>query len=174
MKNISILFYFLLISSCNNTENQHKGQKINIPNKMLAYTVDDIQIHEVNNISNDQQPTIYTLINVSCSTCLLKLEQWNTFYSEIESNKISFVPICHSKDDFELLKYLAENNQIGNLKFPLYLDIENQFIHLNESLISDIGDFTALTNSKNQIILSGNPTEDQNIKKEYLNLINSF
>lgn len=173
MKNILIVLCTLLLCSCAKIENQNKGKKVFIPENLTIYSVGDAQVINILNPVNNHY-IIYTLIDVSCATCLLKLEAWNKFYSEIEDSTVSFIPICHSKDDFELLKYLAENNQIEKLKFPLYLDTENQFIPLNKLLISDTGEFTVLTNSEHKIILSGSPLDDQNLKKEYLSLINTL
>lgn len=172
-KNILIVLCSFILCSCIKTENQNIGQKIVIPESLTTYSVVDSQIINISNPKNNHS-VIYTLIDVSCATCLQKLEAWNKFYSEIENSTVSFIPICHSKDDFELLKYLAENNQIGQLKFPLYLDIEDQFIALNKLLINDIGEFTVLTDSEHKILLSGSPIDDQNLKKGYLNLINSL
>ena len=49
---------------------------------------------------------IYTLIDVSCSTCIISLEKWDKFQLEVKKLNVAIIPVCYAKDKFELLKYL--------------------------------------------------------------------
>lgn len=116
---------------------------------------------------------IYTLVDVSCSTCILKLGKWNTFYQELKNSGQQFPdlkPICFSEDHFETLKYLFESNQISKIDFPLLLDVENKFIAENHGLVK-MGEMTVLTNARNEVLLAGNPIENHEDREKFLRKI---
>ena len=50
---------------------------------------------------------IFTQINVSCATCIQKLAKWQNFIKQLDGcDSIYLIPVCKSKDKFELIKYL--------------------------------------------------------------------
>lgn len=115
-------------------------------------------------------PKVYTLVDVSCSTCILRLSEWDKFQKEI-GNKVHVYPVCFSKDKFELLKYLFENNQLARIRLPLLLDKKEKFIRDNKKQIGVNGEFNVLTDDNDNIILSGDPIGDQAVRKKFIEQI---
>ena len=155
MSKVLILSTIILVFfSCTN---QAEIENVKVPEKIVSYNTETLKEEEVEMESIAGDFKIYTLIDVSCATCL--------------ANGLTVLPICYSKDNFELLKYLVESDKLGNVSIPLYLDTNNTFMHQNDSLISEHGKFTALTDTYGKILAKGDPTEDSDVKKKYLKLI---
>ena len=115
---------------------------------------------------------IYTLVNASCSTCLLQLKEWDDFETNINKQKdVQVIVVCESDDNFQLIKYLFESKKMDKIHLPLVLDLDNKFISFNASLLSSEDDLTVLTDSNNKILLSGNPIKDKNDKKRFMALM---
>lgn len=121
---------------------------------------------------NDSGWKIYTLINTSCATCILQLKEWQDFQKEIRYIKdVRILPICYSTDDFEVLKYWFESKNVDSLNFPLILDAKNQFIKKNSDLVNDLGEFTALVDHNNHILLTGDPIGSTSDRERFLEKI---
>lgn len=142
---------------------------INIPEQLEVYP--PIGTQKRNNPLIADNLKIYTLINVSCSTCLLQIQKWDNFQKVLNETGVSVIPICYSKDNFELLKYLYESRKLGDLQLSLYLDTNNQLIKQNKSLVSAAGKLTVLVNAKDEILLRGSPVENSTMKKKYITTI---
>ncbi|HCW63091.1 MULTISPECIES: hypothetical protein [Leeuwenhoekiella] len=169
MSKVLILSTIILVFfSCTN---QAEIENVKVPEKIVSYNTETLKEEEVEMESIAGDFKIYTLIDVSCATCLINIEKWDAFAHEKEANGLTVLPICYSKDNFELLKYLVESDKLGNVSIPLYLDTNNTFMHQNDSLISEHGKFTALTDTYGKILAKGDPTEDSDVKKKYLKLI---
>jgi hypothetical protein len=162
----------LLLTSCKSNTNENKiNQVIKIPAHIEKYNP---YMKNVDSLKDEPPLLIYTLVDVSCATCILKLEKWNTFFAEIKDNKknlLSIRPVCFSKDHFETLKFLFESKQIAKIDFPLLLDINNKFISENSSLVK-MGEMTALTNAGNEVLMTGNPIENAEDRKRFIEKIN--
>jgi hypothetical protein len=116
---------------------------------------------------------IYTYINVSCSSCLEKLAKWDLFQSQNpDFSKVAIIPVCHSRDNFELLKFLFESHKLPNIHLPLFLDIKDSFVNQNLTL-ARTGDFTALTDGEDRVLLTGDPLENKDVKDQFLQAIHS-
>lgn len=174
MKKFSLLLFVagMLIWSC--TSNSNKSSKyISIPDSMEIYNP---HLSSSNTkLSKKQTPTkIYTLVDVSCSTCIFKLEQWNKFQQEVGDKKATVIPVCYAKDGFELLKYLFESKKLENVKIPLYLDSKQKFIQANQAQISKSGVLNVLTDAEGHVLAEGDPIDDPAIRSHYINLINNL
>lgn len=170
MEKCVLYVFFFCILSC--TENSNKTEKdhINIPDNLIVYhSTDSLNRIELNSASS----TIYTSVNVSCSTCMLEFDKWRAYGKSFKDKTISIFPICHSKDNFEMLKYLFESGVIKPLDFPLYLDKNNEFTELNKHLSDENHGLTVLVDSDNKILIKGSPIDDQALMKKYTKLINN-
>lgn len=166
-----LILAVILIVACNNKENAK--QKLILPTNYEIYNPYlGSNIHD--SFTTNKNLKIFTLVDVSCSTCLLKLEKWDKFNIEINKYSVELIPICYSKDNYELLKFLFENNRIAKISIPLILDINEEFIKANKNLITVNGEFTALVDNENKIILDGNLIDDENIKNSFLAKIKSL
>lgn len=161
----------LLLASCANGASNSKIENVKVPVEIIKYNTQTLEEKLIEFESIPKGYRVYTLIDVSCATCLINIEKWNTVALELKSTGVSVLPICYSKDNFELLKYLVESDKLGAISIPLYLDINNGFIRQNDSLISEHGKFTALTDTFGKILAKGDPTKDSDVKRNYLKLI---
>ncbi len=170
----AILFFCIAsLSGCTNPKPKDTGNELRIivPGHLEAYNpflTDTIKSQLVLD-DHTKRFKIYSLINVSCSSCLLKLEKWNDLYTKLINPKnVSIVLMCYSKDNFELLKFLFENHKIPKIELPLMLDYEDNFRKQNQSLTNKLGDFTVLTDDNNRVLLTGNPIENKNEMNEFV------
>lgn len=177
MKNCCLyimVFNALLFVSCANKNNPYEDLKITSPKQIELYNpyLSD-SLHSKITLDTLKQIKLYTTINVSCVTCILKLEKWDRFHSDLglHNNNVAIIPICYSGDGFESFKYFFENDKMLPIKIPLVLDVDNSFVKQNKSLLDKYGDFTALTDSKNNVILIGNPIENEKDKNDFIQAI---
>ncbi len=118
---------------------------------------------------------LFTTINVSCATCLLNLEKWKLFYKEAtKCNKILLVPVCYTKDNFEILKFLFEEKKISGIEFPLLLDSVGTFTEMNKQFGGETSGMSVITNAANKILFSGNPMDSETVRKRFLEFICNF
>ncbi len=170
MKAIYCIFvlYILLFFSCldHNTKDRIAlkviiPQHVEIYNPFIADTI-------IQNLNNYKQRKIYTLINVSCATCLFKLQKWDSL--QLEHPNIAIIPVCHSRDNFEQLKFLFENNKIARIHIPLLLDLEDSFAIKNNSLMKS-NNLTVLTDGGDRVLLNGDPLESEIDRKKFFGLL---
>lgn len=161
----SIIFGFF---SCKEIESRTSQKILKVPKNLISYdSKNSVNMEKLQSNSL----IIYTSINTSCANCLLSFKNWGEFEGLMKNNNILFIPICHSKDDFDLLKYLLESGELESLHFPMYLDKKNEFLHSNKSLINKKNSITVLTNANNEILLSGNPFDSKALMEKYLKII---
>lgn len=169
----------LLLTSCTNKENTDKELKVQVSEHFRIQPPKQIELynqylsdslHQNVTLDTNKRHKIYTTIDVSCATCLEKIKKWDRFYSELGelNNKIAIIPVCVSKDRFESLKFLFETNKLPQIKIPLALDVDNTFVKQNLSLWKKYGDFTVLTDSKNNVILIGDPIGNEKDKDDFI------
>ncbi len=115
---------------------------------------------------------IYSLVDGSCATCVGSIKKWINF------TKMTNIPvilmITSSDEQFNLFKYVCEEGEFKNFKYPFFLDLNNEFYSLNRELFADKGIHTVLADADNKILLFGNPTESSTIQKDYLEKIKLF
>jgi hypothetical protein len=176
MKNLVFYIFICLIVSCANDNKSSEEDYIRIPDTLVVYNTmnsTDSMASKSDIISKLESFTIFTSINVSCATCLFEFDKWRAIGNGFKDNTVSIVPICHSKDNFEMLKYLFESGDIKPLDFPLYLDDKNKFTELNKHLLDENHGLTVLVDTDNKILLKGSPIDDQTLMKKYTKLINT-
>lgn len=169
---ISSMLISTLFSSCKGKlKNSYENQEIIVPKQMDTYNPSAGDTGIISLSDSTGRLKIYTLINASCSSCLLKLKKWGHFQAQISSMKnVSIIPVCFSNDNFELLKFGFENNTLPKVPLLLILDHDGpgSFRAQNQSLISKSGEFTALTDANNHILLMGNPTENAGDSSKFI------
>lgn len=162
----------VLLTSCVSKTQIKNGSEISIavPDRAEIYDPSTGSSNTVLLKRKKSRYKIYTLINASCSSCVFKLEKWSDFQSKISGiHDVSIIPICFSHDNFELLKFAFENDKIKKIGLSLILDKEeNGFKKMNMELVNKYGDFTVLTDSEDNVLLQGNPMEDERDKTKFL------
>lgn len=177
-----IVFNALLLVSCINKKNTDKEFKVQTIKQFKIQAPKHIEfynqylsdsLHVKITLDTIKQQRIYTTINVSCASCLQKFAKWDRFHTELGelNNNVAIIPVCYSEDRFESLKYLFENNKLARIKIPLALDVDNSFVKQNLSLWKQHGDFTVLTDSKNNVLLVGDPIGNEKDKNDFIQAI---
>tara|TARA_R100000935_G_scaffold45914_1_gene69101 strand:- start:7557 stop:8075 length:519 start_codon:yes stop_codon:yes gene_type:complete len=168
MKYILLGIIVLFFISCEENRGKNQGGILNIPEDLISYdSKDSLNLDEWKSNSL----IIYTSINTSCATCLLEIKNWREIEGILKKNKVLLVPICHSKDNFELLIYLFESGELERLNFQLFLDKKNEFINSNKNLLDKTNNITVLTNVNNKILLQGSPFDSQKLMDRYIEVI---
>lgn len=174
MKPISymLLLSMLLLYACNNHKKEYsRGVKINMPTQTAIYRPFDTDTNS-RHVAADHSPfKIYTYINTSCSSCLMKLKGWDKFQSENpDFSKVPIIPVCFSKDNFELLKFLVESHKLPSMHLDMILDLKDSFATLNKGLVRS-GDFTALTDAEDHVLFTGDPLTNPKVKNRFLQAV---
>jgi hypothetical protein len=102
----------ILFSSCEEKNNNSNYERIYFPEN---FELLNSNISNKNYIQKSKKFKfkIFTQINVSCATCLQKLTKWQNFIKQLDGcDSIYLIPVCKSKDKFELIKYLFESNKV--------------------------------------------------------------
>jgi hypothetical protein len=174
MKKFALLLFVagILMVSCKSSSNK-SSKHIIMPDSMELYNP-HLSSLPAKILKNQTPAKIYTLVDVSCSTCIFKLEQWNKFQQELNYKKATVIPVCYAKDGFELLKYLFESKKLKNVKIPLYLDSKQKFIQANQGQISKSGVLNILTDAEGRVLAEGDPIDDAAVRSHYINLINNL
>lgn len=169
-----LLTIWLLPSCAHNKKANDAAVRIVMPAQTEVYNPYITDTSKSSLKTNNSQYKIYTFINVSCSSCLEKLVRWDKIQSQDpEFGKVALIPVCYSRDNFELLKYLFESHKFPNIHFPLVLDLRDSFATKNSSL-TRTGDFTALTDAHDRVLLTGNPVENNKDKDQFLSVIRNI
>ncbi|OQP59838.1 hypothetical protein [Niastella populi] len=168
-----LILNLTLLFSCNHKKNYADGVKVVMPSEIEIYR--PFEADTSRRFLTDHSPLkIYTLINTSCATCLTKLEKWDKFQSENpDFSGVPIIPICISKDSFAMLKFLFDSHKIKSMHLPLILDIKDSFPKLNNTVVKT-GDFTALTDAEDRIIVPGDPIDNENVRKRFLNALHEI
>jgi hypothetical protein len=165
-----LLLNALLLWSCSHQKKgDGEGVKIVMPTNIEVYNPFIADIHDQYARDEHKQFKIYTLINVSCATCLLKLEKWDRFQSQNPGfSKVAIIPVCYSEDHFEQLKFVFENQKISPIRLPLVLD--DSFAIRNKALVNP-ENFTALADAEDHVLLTGRLLGKDNDRKKFLQVI---
>jgi len=168
---LQIIICCMFLFSCKQDKKADTGKLLILPKHIEIFNPYLPSIPD-SSLFSGSKTKIYTLVNASCSTCLLQLKEWDDFETNINKQKdVQVIVVCESDDNFQLIKYLFESKKIGYIQLPLVLDLDNKFISLNASLLSSEGDLTVLTDANNKIVLSGNPIKDKKDKKRFMALM---
>jgi hypothetical protein len=164
----------ILFSSCEEKNNNSNYERIYFPENFELLN-SNISNKDYIQKSKKFKFKIFTQINVSCATCIQKLAKWQNFIKQLDGcDSIYLIPVCKSKDKFELIKYLFESNKVGDLNFTLLLDTANTFGVLNKRYYDDMISESVLTNSEDQVLISGNPIENEIDRNKFLNSICTY
>jgi hypothetical protein len=175
---IVIVIFFM---SCDKSTNKRKevkserdslvGEKLILPQRMLMYQpFSDSNSIDSARIANSSLK-VYSLIDGSCVECVGSIKSWINFTKTIN---VPVILIIRSADDqFNLFKYVCEEGEFKDFKYPFFLDVKNEFYSLNRGLFANKG-ITVLTDGNNKILLIDNPTQSFTIQRDYLDKIKSL
>ncbi|MEN6457037.1 MAG: hypothetical protein ABFD10_22520 [Prolixibacteraceae bacterium] len=142
------------------------GRKLLLPDSLVVYSpfnqyfMDSLEITRA-------YLKVYSYINASCPTCIEDISSWNEITPLFNKNNVPVVLVCGSKDNFELIKYFHETGVINEFSFPLFFDINQQYLVKNNFMKESQHLQTVLVDGENNILLLGNPIHSMRIKKLY-------
>lgn len=124
-----------------------------------------LRVNQKNNINPlSKQIKLVTMVNADCGRCILSLQQWKVFMSSIDTNKVGFIFILFSSDNFMTFNELGDS--IINFNYPYYLDFDKKIFKKNK--ISDKKVFqTFLLDSLNHVLLIGDPIGNNDLSNLY-------
>lgn len=168
MQSNKLLLLFIAVStvSCSNriVNNEFIGKEIRFPEKPIftRFISDTLDY----SIPTSKFKILLSVDSTDCTGCKLQLDRWKDYISEMKttmSENISFLFFIQPKDTADL-KYILINE---DFEYPVCIDTKGDFAALNH-LSSDQ---VFLLNDRNEILATGNPTQDLQIKMDYLQKI---
>lgn len=168
MKRFITFFFFIVIyNSCSNRDSNIKlnniiGKELLLPTNLIEYQ---------NNLSNNPDYNIYTVIDVSCGSCLAALEDWYNQINSYSEETIQLNIICISEDDFALFEYLFEAKHFNSFPFRYFFDYEGDYIKENSFMLKGMDYQTLLVDKNNIIKLIGNPLYNNELSKLYNRIV---
>lgn len=177
-KLVFLLSSVLFFSNCKNNSGKIDNANYIINNSNFFKVPDSMTVYRpfkeeyLNKEDHTNAPLkIYSFIDVSCASCLGRINQWKRIEKELLEYKIPIILICQSKDNYELFKFLNEKETATKFSFPFYFDRKDQFFILNDYLNPSKNNHTVLVGKNNEIILTGDITLSNEIKQVYLKTI---
>ncbi len=170
-------FFLISMSSCEKKQEKNLksvteltiGTKLMIPSNLTLYNHPSSGYNVDSTEIANSKYKIYSHINVSCSTCLEEISLWADIITSFKSYQVPVILICSSHDNFELIMHLFETNKIKNFSYPIFFDLDDDYIEKNKFMDKENHFKTVLTDSENKILLLGNPIYSKKIKEMYLN-----
>lgn len=171
-----LILLTVICASCNfynrdNVSRYHEivkdklGDKLFIPNNLVQYRPFDRSYSDNSEMVN-KKFKLYSHIDASCGTCVSFIGKWNKLMPKF--NNVSLFLICTSDDNFTLLKYLCESDEVNAFPFTLYLNKDKEFLKQNDFLKVHKHLETILTDTTGKILLLGNPLLSKDLEKVYL------
>jgi len=153
------------------TVSSYIGKKLLLPDTLIVYKPFTNYYADSAEMFNSEFK-IYTLINGSCGTCIDNIILWNDLVYELQPYHVPVIVIFESDDNFELLKYFCEENKISNFLYPFFLDINRNYLKFNKFMQQTSFDLkTVLTDKDDNILLIGNPINNNKVQELILNAI---
>ena len=172
---ISLIFLLLifLISGCK-TDPRKEYEKVVIEwtGKTMTFP-DSMQMMSGERVSPPE--TDFTIVayydSVGCTTCKMKLPYWEEFMAKVNTivgyGKVTLMIVTNQSA--KETRYLVRKN---GFKYPVYIDNEDIFIHLN-SFPKNENLQSFLLDEDKKVIAIGNPVNSVNIAKLFLNKMKS-
>jgi len=179
------LFYIFIVliysgfHSCKQINNKQKEIKMleNFKNCKVSFPDSSINIIYKDSIYQSEHTELFsdkikvvTNIDGGCGACIKKFNEWKNLVNRAKNNNnfsiIFFIKTNH-------FKYFKENYypNIDFKNYPLFLDKRYSFLTKNK-FPENVDYRTVLLNSKNKIILIGNPIYNDELMKLYKEEIN--
>lgn len=174
---LSLVFMFVLIVSCKETEterltrlvNEWNGKTIYYPDSMrlTAYSLDSVKI------KYDKEQSMYTILNyvdsIGCLSCKLQLKRWKELMEDLDSispNNVNCLFVFNSNEKEKLIKLLRK----AKFDHFVYIDVTDTLNKLNK-FIKDESFRTLLLDKDDRVVAVGNPVHVQRIRELYENII---
>lgn len=121
------------------------------------------------NLNKSEYKIVSYIDTAGCTSCRLKLAEWQRFMNEVDSITSSYTPFIfylYPKNTKDLLIEFRREA----FDYPVCLDETDEFNRLNQLAKSNTLR-TFLLDKENKIVAIGNPIENPNVKKFYLKIL---
>ncbi|UZR97347.1 hypothetical protein [Chondrinema litorale] len=180
-KFILVILIISVIISCTNERNNLKFQKVeehglSLLGRMITFPESLKRLTRMNGEegkaipeeASNKSKKIVSIIDSSCSSCVLELEKWSKYVKDKQT--ISFIFIIISDDNFELFKYFYLDTDFEvPQNIPVYLDYDKNFLSQNKLEYEYCNTF--MLDEFNNVILLGSPTSNSEINQLYNKMI---
>jgi hypothetical protein len=148
------------------------GKKIHMPDSLEAFSpFKDSLYMDSAQLAKHTSFRVYTIVNVSCSSCIPDIDKWNRLTAEFMKYDVPVILVCITKDNFEYVKFLFENGKVRKFPFPVFLDLKGRFYQKNDFFHREVYGQAVLVDKSNTIVASGRPIDSDEIKSLYFEKI---
>lgn len=165
MRMFGIVLLVLTVGSCQNGKTKElKNELERLKSKPLIINlpIEFFSITDTVYYYSSENAKIVTYIDAQCQVCLLELGLWIDFIEDNKEANIDYLFYIHAEDMNNVTEFLEDIE----FEYPVILDVQNNFFIDNKLSINKSFQ-TFLVDSKNKILLVGNPTQSSSIKKLY-------
>lgn len=145
-----------------------QGKGINIPSNLIFTINNDTIEYEIDDCD---YKILHYVDSSGCTGCKLTLPAWEQFMGEVMTNQeidVKLLMIVNTSNPTELRKNLKKYL----FKYPISYDTENMFSSMNGDSWDNQHSHTLLLNDNNEVVLTGNPVQNANIKELYRKKLN--
>ena len=174
MKNILILLVIVFTSiSCSDKAKITKAIE-KLQSQPIVLPTDEMKIVNTRDsvfrdFSHAELKLVVYTDSLECTSCAMnRMYEWEDIVAldTTYSNRIKFYFIFSPKH--KNLKFTTRKLKAGILSYPSFLDKSVKFLKDNPSIPNDRRLHSFLLDEKNNIILVGNPNENERIKKTFI------
>ncbi len=164
-----IVSYCILFYGCNSQNEEINHLLKEWYRKKISFTpnlqIENLHKNTIYNWTSSKYKIVNYIDSSGCFPCKLKLPLWKQFKKTTDSLKInvSYIFISQTEHYYDL----AVQQQRNYFIMPYYYD-KNGIMKKENSIFKNPLGQTLLLDSINQIILIGNPINNQNIRQLYI------
>ena len=176
IKIITIFFLIVSVPSCNQAKketekkvSQWVGDTLALP-EISEVLYKDSLYRENLPLNKGSKLKITTLLWGDCKSCVVDLDGWDELFQLVQSKQDIEILFYLYTSDFDFFKKSTYENKLH--KYPLILDENLNYIDKNDLPFKNKVYQTFLLNSNNEVILVGNPINNEKLMKLYKEEIN--
>jgi hypothetical protein len=146
------------------------GDTLELPEVNQVLYKDSLYNKKQKLINENSKLKVITLIWGECQSCVKDLKKWNEFFEFVRAKSDVEMYFYLNIQDIRFFKKNYYHNDF--FKYPLILDKNLNYINKNDLPFKNKVYQTFLLNSKNKVILIGNPIYNDKLMKLYKKEIN--
>lgn len=167
-----LFFLGIIVNSCNNDT---RNKVTDLMNRQVTLLLDSMYCCNGDsacfNKEADYQMVVYG-DSTECSTCFLsQLSMWHDLLELEEKGIVKFLFIVEPRNDEA--NFISKNIYLARMNHPIYVDSSYIFKRENPFIPSESMYHTFLLDKGKKIILIGNPTKNDKIKKIFESIVTS-
>lgn len=165
------MLFLLLCTSCNTHISETEKIITKWYQKEIVFPDNMIFVIKGDTVKYDFAGANYKILTFAdssdCIGCRLKLNQWDTYLSTINSDT-KFIMVINNID----VNKIISQTKYDRFNRPIFIDNKGIFLKNNE-MPQDIQYQTFLLDSQNRVIVLGNPLFNRRVDSLYRSIINT-